>query len=121
MLNKPEHEGLLAVIDEIVAYRIQETKSLAFESNSLPSFYALLVNFLEQIERLDHQGRMMDIVWDYFIKYKKVYLIEVETMKSKDEGRTPARRLVTRDVSFLVEGCVSANPKLSLFCWTILQ
>ena len=80
-----------------------------------------MVNFLEQVERLDSQGKLMEIVWEYFLKCKKVYLIEVETMKSRDEGRTLARRLITRDVSFLVEGCDSANPKLSLFCWTVLQ
>ena len=36
-----------------------------------------MVNFLEQVERLDSQGKLMEIVWEYFLKCKKVYLIEV--------------------------------------------
>ena len=103
----------MAVIDEVVTFHVQETKVLALEHDSQPSFYSLLVNILEQIERLDPQGQVFRMVWDYFMRCKKTYMIEVETMKGKDEGRKASRKLITRDVSFLIEGCVSANPNIS--------
>lgn len=107
------------MIDEVVTYRIQETKSLACEQNSaqVNSFYALLVGLLEQVERVDPQGKLLTLVNEYFQKCIKTYLIEVDTLKGRDESRTHARALITQDVSYLIEGCVSANPNLHLFCW----
>ena len=116
-LGRLEYEGLLAAIDEIVTYRIQETKVLASEDNGVGSFYALLVSFLEQVERIEPQGRMLRLVREYFIKCKRTYLIEVFTLKSRDESRGSARELITKNVSYLIEGCVSANPNIAAFCW----
>jgi hypothetical protein len=36
----------MAAIDELVTYRIQETKVLAGDDSNIGSFYALLVSFL---------------------------------------------------------------------------
>lgn len=50
-MSKIEHEGILAVIDEIVTYRIQVVKVANAEEENRrgSSFYELLVNLLEQI------------------------------------------------------------------------
>ena len=58
---------------------------------------------------------------DYFYKCKKTYLIEVLSLKNRDETRADAQRLITMDVSFLIESCVSANPEVAEFSWNILQ
>jgi hypothetical protein len=82
---RPEHEGLLAAIDEVVTYRIQEIKILTAEQRSrLGSFYALMVSLLEQVERLEPSGKLLKLVRAYFMKCKRTYFIEVISLKGRD-------------------------------------
>ncbi len=74
-LTKPEHEGILAVIDEVVTYRIQLVKDDPSKVSQKYSFYCLMVNFLEQAERLDPSSQLAQIILKYFLKYKKTYMI----------------------------------------------
>jgi hypothetical protein len=60
---------------------------------------------------------LLRLVRDYFLKCIRAYLIEVETLRARDETRTQARRLITKDLGYLVESCVSANPTLAAFSW----
>jgi hypothetical protein len=103
-LEKKEHEGILAIIDEILTYRIQVSKDLpewsdAAENNS---FYSVLINFLEEAERLDPSKLLLNVVKNYFLKCKRTYFISINQMKFKDDTKKRARKLITQDVSYLV-------------------
>ncbi len=94
----------MAIIDEILTYRIQVSKDLpewsdAAENNS---FYSVLINFLEEAERLDPSKLLLNVVKNYFLKCKRTYFISINQMKFKDDTKKRARKLITQDVSYLV-------------------
>lgn len=62
----------------------------AIEKRSIESFFALLINFLEQAERADSNGKLLETVKNYFYKCKKTYMLEVNQLKYKDEGKKTA-------------------------------
>lgn len=80
----------MAVIDEVVTYRIQVIKDTPYNSKK-HSFYALLVSFLEQAEGLDPTHKMLDLVLNYFLKCKKTYQIEINQMKYNDESKVKTK------------------------------
>ena len=80
----------------------------------------MLINFLEQAERADSHGKLLETVRNYFNKCKKTYTLEVNQLKYKDDGKKIAEKLINQDVSFVIEGTVSANPIISDFCEKIL-
>ena len=111
-LDKPEHEGLLAIIDEIITFRIQTVKENLMKDGTV-SFYSLLYSLLEQIERADPSCRLLTYVKNYFLKCNKTYMIEMGRLKVQDNGKKIYCQLLKLDVAYVVEGTISANPILS--------
>ena len=47
-------------------------------------------------------------------------MLEVNQLKYRDQWKKTAEKLINQDVSFVIEGTVSANPMISDFCEKIL-
>lgn len=64
--------------------------------------------------------KLLNVVRNYFLKCKRTYFIEINQMKFKDETKKRARKLITEDVSYLIEASISSNPIIAEFSQDIL-
>lgn len=72
-----------------------------------------MVSFLEQAERIDPSGKLLATVKSYFTRCVRTYMQDTSRLKFQDTGKKACIELLIKNVVFLTEGTISANPMIS--------